>query len=69
MSHPQETPEAQSGQPSQRQRLIDLLTEMGVSFELLDNDVVVDEGKGYSGFLCAFEFDEDGNAAGYGCWE
>lgn len=68
MTHPQETPETQC-KPSQRQRLIDLLTEMGVSFERQDNHVVVDEGEGYNGFFCSFEFDQDGNAAGYGCWE
>lgn len=69
MSHANETTEAQPSQRSQRQRLIDLLTEMRVSFESLDRDVVIAEGKGYYGFFCTIEFDEAGNATGWGCWE
>ena len=54
---------------SARQRLISLLTDMGVTFKLDGDSVVIEEGSGYNGFFCAFEFDAEGKMKDYGCWE
>ena len=59
----------QEQQQSQRQRLTELLIKMGVKFEVEDNALVIDNGKGYHGFYCEIEFDENGKMTSYGCWE
>ncbi len=60
-----------------KERLKELLLEMGVTPEVGENCVVIHEGRlisngasaGYSGFFCEFTFDDDGKLTKYGCYE
>lgn len=63
-----------------KERLIELLDDMGVGYELnqpvfcdLPNVVIEsrkgDKNRGYVGFYCSFKFDDEGNLDFVGCWE
>ena len=58
---------------TQKERLEELLTEMGVTFKtsIWQDDLVIeiDEGSGYWGFRCLFFFTRDGKCKGYSCYE
>lgn len=57
-----------------KEKLIELLTEFGVGFELEENNrVVCTQGKdkvdGYHLFYTTFDFDKDGKFTEMGAWE
>lgn len=56
-----------------KEKLIELLTEFGVGFELEENDILCREGRnkidGYMMFVTSFDFDENGKFIKMGAWE
>lgn len=56
-------------QKSQKQRLEELLTEMGVDFKSGATETTIHEGDGYKNFFNLFTFDKSGKFIKQGCWE